>query len=58
MGRKMSRRYSQVMMVSGYSSLTAVNQPSLESRIFELTDYECEQDISVRLVVENARSCT
>ena len=42
MDRKMSLRYSQVMMVSVYSSLTAVNQPSLEWRIFELTDYECE----------------
>ena len=42
MGRKMSPRYSQVMMVSGYSSLAAVNKPSLESRRFELTDYTCE----------------
>ena len=42
MDRKMSPRYSQVMMVSVYSSLTAVNYPSLEWRIFELTDYECE----------------
>ena len=42
MGRKMSQRYSEVMMVSGYSSLTAVNYPSLESQIFELTDYKCK----------------
>ena len=42
MDRTMSPRYSQVMMVSVYSSLTAVNLPSLEWRIFELTDYECE----------------
>ena len=42
MDRKMSPRYSQEMMVSVYSSLTAVKQPSLEWRIFELTDYECK----------------
>ena len=56
--RKMSPRSTQVMMVRVFSSLTAVNKPLLEWRIFELTDYECEQDISVRHVVENARSCT
>ena len=42
MNRKISLRYTQVMMVSVYSSLTAVNEPSLKWRIFELTDYECE----------------
>ena len=36
--RKMSPRSTQVMMVGVYSSLTAVNKPSLEWRIFELTD--------------------
>ena len=39
MDRRMSPRYSQVIMVSVNSSLTAVNQPSLEWRIFELTYY-------------------
>ena len=39
MGRKMSLRYSQMMMVSGCSSLTAVNKPSLEWRIFESTNW-------------------
>ena len=46
MDRKMSLRYSQEMMVSVYSSLTAVKQPSLEWRIFELTDYECKTYLS------------
>ena len=42
----MSPRYSQVMMVSECSSLTAVNYPSLEWRIFELTD--CRLRVWVR----------
>ena len=42
----MSPRYSQVMMVSECSSLTAVNYPSLEWRIFELTD--CRLGVWVR----------
>ena len=42
----MSPRYTQVMMVIVYSSLTAVNKPSFtEWRMFELTDYECEWEM-------------
>ena len=37
-GRKVHPRYSKVMVVSGCSSLIAVNSPWLEWRIFELTD--------------------
>ena len=43
MDKKMSPRYTQVMIVSVYSSLTAVNQASLEWRILEITDYECDK---------------